>query len=155
MVFCVVLMYDETFESLEWLLWPYYKHIMASNLKQNILIKILQWATLLRLSPVAYPSYLSSHFLFQTPLWIIQSTIQNNVLDNHMGNLLDKVKGCVFRNMEWFVHFSCPLKLQTRIMSSQTCGWRQQDRTKYSIKILVHVCMSTMLRWHLKMHLTS
>jgi hypothetical protein len=42
------------------------------------------------LNLAAYPSHLSSYLLFQTSLYeIVQSTVQNHVLGNHMDNLLD------------------------------------------------------------------
>jgi hypothetical protein len=50
MVFGVVLVYDETFESLSSYLRLSRKRIMANNLKQSILIKMLQWEKQLRRS---------------------------------------------------------------------------------------------------------
>jgi zinc finger SWIM domain-containing protein 3 len=47
-VFGVVLLYDETFESFKWLFETFLKAHMASNQKQFILTKILQWEKQLR-----------------------------------------------------------------------------------------------------------
>jgi zinc finger SWIM domain-containing protein 3 len=48
-VFGACLMYDETFESFKWL-FETLKPIMASNPKQHIMIKIMQWEKKLRQS---------------------------------------------------------------------------------------------------------
>jgi len=49
-VFCAILMYDETFESFKWVFETFLRAHNGKQPKKSILIKIMQWENLLRKS---------------------------------------------------------------------------------------------------------